>query len=395
MSMKITEVRPWIVTGPPEQPEPVLADGTTRRLQYVFVQVDTDEGLTGWGEITTYPGLVANRAICAMIRETRDFLVGQDPTRIEEIWHKLFRLFTYMGTRGATTAMVSGIDIALWDIRGQALGVPIYELLGGAVRETIPLYTHFRYSSNVDEMVAGAVGQVRGGAQGVKCDPFMAAGGLSNSFYLDGQIAPDVEDTGVAMIAGIREAVGPRVEVLIDAHALYNVPTAVRLATRLAPYNITWFEEPVPPESYAALKQVRDQVPTRICVGERQYTRFEFAPLFEQRLADYIMPDVTWTGGISEIKKIATMAEAYYVPISPHDASGPVNLLAGAQVSMTVPNFYRLEARRVDMSFYNAFIDQPLVVENGALIVPKRPGLGIALNLDYLRANAEPGWGDA
>jgi galactonate dehydratase len=234
---------------------------------------------------------------------------------------------------------------------------------------------------------------VRGGARAVKTDPFMAAGGLSNVGYLDGQIDPAIEQRGVDIIAGIREAVGPDIEILIDAHALYDVPTAVRLATRLAASNITWFEEPVPPESYNALRQVREQVPTRICVGERQHTRFEFVPILEQRLADYIMPDVTWTGGITELKKIATLAEAYYIPISPHDASGPINLLAGAHVAMTTTNFYKLEARRVDMSFYNAFVDTPLVVEDGALIVPRRPGLGIALDPDYLRANALPGFG--
>ena len=195
------------------------------------------------------------------------------------------------------------------------------------------------------------------------------------------------------MIAAIREAVGPQIDILIDAHARYNVPTAVRLATRLAEYQIGWFEEPVPPESYAALKQVRDQVPTRICVGERLHTRYEFAPIFEQRLADYVMPDVTWTGGISELKKIATMAEAYYIPLSPHDASGPINILAGAHVAMTAPNFYRLESRRADMGFYNAFIEEPLVVQNGELIVPDRPGLGVTMNLDYLNAHAVPGWG--
>jgi galactonate dehydratase len=391
--VRITDVKPWIVTGPPEEPDAVTPDGQPRQLQYVFVQVDTDEGLTGWGEITTYPGLFANRAIAAMIREVRDWLVGQDPARIEEIWQRTFRLMTYLGTRGATTAMISGIDIALWDIRGQALGVPIYQLLGGPVRDTIPLYTHFRYSSSVEEMAAAALGQVKGGARAIKTDPFMAAGGLSNVGYLDGQIDPATEQRGVDIIAGIRQAVGPDIEILIDAHALYDVPTAVRLATRLSASNILWFEEPVPPESYGALKQVRDQVPTRICVGERQYTRFEFVPILEQRLADYIMPDVTWTGGISELKKIATMAEAHYIPISPHDASGPVNLLAGAQVAMSTPNFYKLEARRVDMSFYNAFVDTPLVVRDGALIVPDRPGLGIALDPDYLRANALPGWG--
>jgi galactonate dehydratase len=128
-------------------------------------------------------------------------------------------------------------------------------------------------------------------------------------------------------------------------------------------------------------------VPTRICVGERLHTRFDFVPIFEQRLADYVMPDVTWTGGITELKKIATMAEAYYIPITPHDASGPINIMAGAHVSLTVPNFYRLEARRVRFDFYNAFLDVPLEVQDGALIVPNTPGLGIKLNPDYLRAN--------
>lgn len=356
-------------------------------LQYIFVQVDTDEGLTGWGEVTTYPGLVANRAIAAMIREVREVLVGEDPSRIEAIWHKLFRLFTYMGSRGATTAMISGIDIALWDIRGQALGQPIYELLGGPVRETVPLYVHFEYTNDPDKMAASARGQVDLGAKAIKTDPFLAAGrpvGVDHIDYLDGNISPEIEQLGVDIIAAIREKVGPRVEILIDAHARYNVPTAVRLAKRLAPYNIGWFEEPVPPESYHALRQVRDQIPVPMCVGERLYTRFEFVPILEQRLADYIMPDVTWTGGISELKKIATMAEAYYIPITPHDASGPINVMAGAHVSMTVPNLYRLEARRVQFDFYNAFLSEPLVVSDGDLHVPQRPGLGISINPDYL-----------
>ncbi len=392
--MKITDVRPWIVTGPPT--EPGLPGHAGERLHYVFVQVDTDEGLTGWGEITTYPGLVANRAIAAMLREVRPVLIGHDPARIEAIWHKLFRLFTYMGTRGATTAMISGIDIALWDLRGQALGQPIYELLGGPLRETVPLYVHFAYSDTPEEMARHARGQVDLGARAIKTDPFLAAGrasgALDNTTYVGGGLDPATEQTGVEMIAAVREAVGPQVEILIDAHGLYNVPTAVRLANRLAPYNITWFEEPVPPESYHALRQAREQIPVPMCVGERLHTRFEFVPIFEGRLADFIMPDVTWTGGITELKKIANMAEAYYIPITPHDASGPINILAGAHVSLTVPNFYRLEARRVQFDFYNAFLDEPLVVHDGALHVPRRPGLGLSLNLDYLRAHeVKPG----
>ncbi len=380
--MKITRIRPWHVSGPPP-----AADTSAPPVSYVFVQVDTDEGLTGWGEITTYPGTVANRTIVAALREAGEFLKGEDASNIEAIWHKFLRAFTYVGTRGATTAMLSAVDIALWDIRGQALGVPIYELLGGAVRETIPLYTHFQYSSTVERMVDNACAEVARGSRAIKTDPFMAAGGLSNVSYVDGQIDRAVENTAVAMIEAIRNAVGPDIEVLIDAHALYNVPTAVRLANRLAPYAITWFEEPCPPESYDALEQVRAQIPTRISVGERLYTRFEFLPVLARHLTDYVMPDVTWTGGISELKKIATLAETFYVPISPHDASGPVNVMAGAQVMMGVPNFYRLEARRVDLECYNVLLDEPLRVRDGALLVPPRPGLGVSLNREHLEAH--------
>jgi galactonate dehydratase len=380
--MKITRVRPWLVSGPPP-----ASDVSAPDLTYVFVQVDTDEGLTGWGEITTYPGAIANRTIIAALREVGAFLQGEDASRIENIWHTILRAFTYVGTRGATTAMLSAIDIALWDIKGQALGVPIYELFGGAVRETIPLYTHFQYARSVEQMAEHALGEVERGSRAIKTDPFMAAGGLSNVRYIDGQIERSVENTAVAMIEAIRDAVGPDVEVLIDAHALYNVPTAVRLANRLAPSAITWFEEPCPPESYDALEQVRSQVPVRISVGERLYTRFEFLPVLQRHLTDYVMPDVTWTGGISELRKIASLAETFYVPISPHDASGPVNVMAGAQVMLTVPNFYRLEARRVDLGFYDVMLEEPLEVRGDALIVPRRPGLGIRLDTEYLAAH--------
>ena len=390
--MKITRVSPWIITGPPTDGRDSDAGPGAHLSQYVFVQVDTDEGLTGWGEVTTYPGSVANRVVAGMIREAESLVVGLDPAHIEAIWHRLFRAFTYMGTRGATTATLSGIDIALWDIRGQALGVPIHDLLGGPVRERVPLYTHIRLGQTVDEAAEGALEQVRGGARAIKTDPFLDAIGDRHVAYLDGSLPIEAEEHGVARIAAIREAIGPKIELLIDAHAMYNVPTAIRLATRLAPYDITWFEEPVPPESYDALQQVRDQVPVRICVGERLHTRFDFVPIFQRRLADYVMPDVTWTGGITELRKIASLAEAHYIPISPHDASGPINVMAGAHVSITVPNLYRLEARRISFDFYNAFLDAPLVVEAGELVMPGRPGLGLKLDMEYLRANALPGW---
>ena len=377
--MKITEVRPWIVDTAPDRDSPQRFG---RNL--VFVEVSTDEGITGWGEITTYPGQVANRVVAAVIREASDLIVGEDPSNIEMVWNRLFRQFTYVGTRGAVSAMVSGIDIALWDIRGKALDQPIYKLLGGAVRDRIALYTHPSPPDTPEQAAAEAREIVDSGHRAFKLDPFWSEMGDKSVAYVDGQISPETAEHAVAIIAAIREEVGPKIEILIDAHGNFNVPTAIYLATSLAPYGIHWFEEPVPPESYHALKQVRDQVPVRICVGERLHTRYEFLPVLEDNLADFIMPDVTWTGGISELKKISTMAEAYYVPVSPHDASGPINVLAGAHVMMTVPNFYKLETSRYRLDRYDAFIDEPLDVRRGDLYLSERPGLGVNLVREYL-----------
>ena len=180
----------------------------------------------------------------------------------------------------------------------------------------------------------------------------------------------------------------PDIEILIDAHGMYNVPTAIELANRLAAHGIHWFEEPVPVESWKALQQVRREVSVKISVGERLHTRWEFVPIFENGLADFAMPDVTWTGGITELKKISTMAEAYYIPMSPHDASGPINVLAGAHVMMTTPNFYKLETSRYDLSVYGDLINPGLEIVNGDLIVPDAPGLGVEVDADFVRAHA-------
>lgn len=378
--MKITSINPWLVK----------AEGTYWG-EYFFVEVTTDEGVTGWGEITTTTKM-ANRTVAAMIRQINDILVGDDPAHIERIWHKIFRTFTYMGSRGATCQVISGIDIALWDIRGKVLGVPIYELLGGPVRADIPLYCHPDQSKFVD--VVGVEAEIRAildsGHDALKFDPFpdLEAGSESAQGYLDGKLSKEGERTAADLTALIRTITGPNVEILIDAHGRFNVPTAIRLCRTLEEAaQIDWFEEPVPVESYHALHQVREKVNAQISVGERLHTRWEFVPIFEQELADYIMPDVTWAGGISELKKIATLAEAYYIPISPHDASGPINVVAGAQVMMTVPNFYRLETAHHDLSSYNRFIQTPLDNSGGRLHLTNAPGLGIEMNMEFLRAN--------
>lgn len=377
--MKITGVRPWLVKA-----------SSSYWGEYLFVEVTTDEGISGWGEITSTTK-IANRALAAILKQLSAEIEGEDPSRIERLWHKLFRSFTYMGSRGAACECVSAIDIALWDIRGKVLGLPVYELLGGSVRDEISLYTHPDQSKFTSDaaVVAEITDIVRSGHTALKFDPFPYQGDRERrDGYLDGMLSRADEKKAADLTALIRQTAGPEVEILIDAHGRFDVPTAIRLCRTLEDAaEIDWFEEPVPPESLDALKQVREKVNTAISVGERAHTKWDFVPILEQKLADYIMPDVTWTGGITEMKKIASLAEGYYVPISPHDAGGPINVLAGAHVMMTVPNFYRLETSRWDLSGYNELMHTRLDNSNGTLKLPRVPGLGIEMNRDYLEAN--------
>ena len=230
------------------------------------------------------------------------------------------------------------------------------------------------------------------GHDAIKFDPFPHYEGHAGHLhgYLDGELSKKGEREAAELTALIRETAGPEVEILIDAHGRFDVPTAIRLCRALEDAGqIDWFEEPVPVESYNALRQVRERVSAAISVGERLHTRWEFVPIFENRLADYVMPDVTWAGGITELKKIAIMAEAYYVPITPHDASGPINVVAGAHVMMTVPNFYRIETSSYDLSHYNKLIEEPLDNRGGRIRLNGKPGLGVAMNLDYLQAQRD------
>ena len=173
---------------------------------------------------------------------------------------------------------------------------------------------------------------------------------------------------------------------MIDAHGHYNVPTAIRLANRLYDESgITWFEEPVPPESVNALRAVREHVQPSICVGERLFTRYDFLPILEQRLADYLMPDVLWTGGITELKKISTLAETYYVPMSPHNAMGPIQIVASAHVMMSTPNFYRQEYSTFFIKPYNQFLTDNIEFKNGELILNGKSGLGVEIDLGAIQ----------
>jgi galactonate dehydratase len=352
------------------------------RYPWVFLRVDTDEGIHGVGQVSSGPN---SPVVAAAVSRLGPLLVGEDPARIEYLWQRLYTSFSSLGSLGFVSAIISGVDIALWDIRGKALGRPIYDLLGGKFRDDLRLYSNgwFAGCDTPEEFAAAARRTVDAGHSAIKLDPFRRHRAELQRHGAGYDPVDELE--AVRIIAAIREAVGPGVEILIDAHGRFDVPTAIRLANALAPHRIGWFEEPVPPENPDALRQFRDRCDVPVCVGERLYTRWQFRPVLEQKLADYVMPDVIRTVGISELKKIATMAEAFFIPVSPHDATGPITLIAGAQVMMTTPNFYRLEIAYSELEHYNRAMTPPFDVRDGRFHVSDRPGLGHDLSEEYLR----------
>ncbi|MCH8103068.1 MAG: mandelate racemase/muconate lactonizing enzyme family protein [Chloroflexi bacterium] len=385
--MKITDVRARLVRAHPER-------------TWVFVEIDTDEGITGVGEATNSGGggaILIARAIEILRNDLpntdfSDGLVGQDPSHIERIWQNTYRRFTALGSRGLATAALSGIDSALWDIKGKALGKPVYDLLGGPVRDTVPLYTHVGHADDPVAAAREARELVDEGFKALKTDPYAATMRSLHRRYMSGRISAEGASLGVDVMTAIREEVGPDIELMIDAHGNFDVPTAIDMCNRMNPIHLTWFEEPCQPESIDALREVREHTDVPLCVGERMYTRFDFLPVLQQRLVNYIMPDICWTGGITEIRKIASLAETYYVPVTPHDASGPFNVIAGAHVMMNTPNFYRLEMATAGMDAYNACLTEPLDIREGELHLPDRPGLGYELDLDFVESHPDPDW---
>lgn len=383
-AIKITDVRTYVVTPLGESsPGPY-------RAAWVFVAIDTDEGITGIGECTNFPhnsDLIVAQALHAV----RDWLIGRDPARIDEIWSTLFRHYTYLGNRGLITTVISGIDIALWDLKGKALDRSVYDLLGGAARDSLPLYTHPR-SGTPEDAAEHTQELVEQGYEAVKFDPFEEMG-PRHTDYRGGYISKAGIAKAAAKIEAVREAVGPDVEIMIDFHGNYNVASALQCIRALEPYDITWFEEPFPPEGTGALAQLRAQTDAPLCAGERLYTRWDFLPILRDGLVNFVMPDVCWTGGISELRRIASMAEAHFVPIAPHGALGPLQAFASGHAMMGTPNLFRVEVLGpAIIDIYNRCLSEPLDIRDGHLHLPPGPGLGIDLDWDFVRAHAHPDW---
>jgi len=347
--------------------------------KWIFLKIETDEGITGWGEIGN-PAAISESFMATAVNEVEGQFIGENPMDIDRLWNKLFRLFSYMGSTGFTTSLIAGFDIALWDIKGKVANMPIYDLIGGRYRDSLRLYCNVWFIdcyTPEDYANAAKKNLLDKNYEACKLDPFLEMTPY-HTMYQDGFISQEGEQQGYDIVAAVREVVGPSFEILIDAHGHYNVPNAIRLSNNLFEQsNIAWFEEPLPPEGVDALKQVKEGTNAPICVGERLYTRSDFLPIFQNNLADYIMPDTVWTGGISEIKKISTMAESYYIPVSPHVIpGGPIELIAAAHVMSTIPNFYRLEHALTLISEHNKYLKEPYEIKNGHFYLSDNPGLG-------------------
>lgn len=339
------------------------------RTNWVFVKVYTDKGIDGVGEGTLE---YKEHALAAAIEHLKSYLLGKDPRNIEKIYAECYRDAYWRGGVVLMSAL-SAIEMALWDILGKSLDVPVYQLLGGKVRDKIRIYANgwFAGAKEPEEFAAAAKKAAERGITALKWDPF------GKSFM---QISNADFKKAIACIKAVREAVGDEVDLLIEGHGRFDVPTGIKIAKALEPFNIMWFEEPVPPNNLEALKAVRDKSPVPISAGERLYTRYDYLNLFKDRCADFIQPDVSHAGGIMELKKIAAMAEAHYIPFAPHNPSGPVACAATLQLAACCPNFLILEIMLTDVDYRKFITNENLKFEDGCILIGDKPGLGIELN---------------
>ncbi len=367
--MKITAVSPVIV-------------GAGMR-NWIFTKVETDAGVVGWGECTTE---WKTRAVAGCLADLAVFLVGEDPLRIEHLWQVMSRQGFFRGGIVAMSA-ASGVDQALWDIAGKVYGVPTYQLLGGAVRDRVRLYDHLGggqtdavYESfDPEEVALHARASVEQGYTAVKavCVPRTAA--------LDG---PKPVKLVERLTGALRHAVGDGVDIMLDFHGRTTPAMGIQYGRAVAPYAPLFIEEPCLPENVEAMAEVARQQPCPVATGERLVTRFQFRPLLELRACAVLQPDVGHCGGLSELKKIAAMAEPYYISVAPHNPGGPVAQAACLHFALSTPNFLIQEQMRADVPWRDDIVLEPLERRAGYMLPPTRPGLGI--NIDERKTTKYP-----
>ncbi|MDE0183480.1 MAG: galactonate dehydratase [Caldilineaceae bacterium] len=342
--------------------------------QYLFVEVDTDAGITGLGESGSWGFLEAS---AAAVNTFKRYLVGQDPLRIEHHWQYLYRWSHFRGS--AVMGALSAIDIALWDIAGKHFGVPSYQLLGGKVRDKARVYYHV-FGETKEELIAGCAEARELG--------FTAVGHLT-PFLDDSRDIPyfkthvDMIEDAVETVAAYRQAVGRDVDLCIEIHRRLTPSEAIVLGRGIEPYHPFFYEDPVTPDNFDEMALVASKIGIPIATGERLFSIWEFQALLQRGAVQFVRPDVCMVGGLSHAKKIAALAEAFHVQVVPHNPLSPVSTAACIQLAACIPNF-ALQEYPVgeDVPPKSEIVKRPLAQENGFLIVPDAPGIGIELAED-------------
>ena len=355
--MKITDIKTFVVD--------------CFRTNWVFVKVYTDSGIDGVGEATLE---YKEKALLGAVEHIKEYLKGQNPLDIEKHWHNIYRDAYWRGGAVLMSAL-SAVETALWDILGKHLNVPIYQLLGGKVNEKVRIYVNgwFAGAKTPEKFGEKAKIAAERGVTAMKWDPF-------GKSYLE--ISNKDLTNALECVDAVRSAVGNKVDLLIEGHGRFNIPTGIKIAKELEPFKPMFFEEPVPPDNLDALKAVRDKSPVAISAGERLYTRWDYKKMFDIMAADYIQPDISHAGGIMELKKIAAEAECRYIPFAPHNPSGPVANAATLQFAATCPNFSILEIMYSDVGWRKNVVNENLEYSNGYMKIPDKPGLGIEIDED-------------
>ena len=384
--MKITDVKTWAVANPPPH------HGGT---YFVFVKLTTDNGLKGYGEVYGVP--FRPSLVCQMVEDmAARYVIGQSPFAIEKIWRRIYSAAFNQRPDISVGGVLSGLEIACWDIVGKALDQPVYNLLGGQVHEKLRSYTYLYGAPAGDDAELGAIDihsdpikaperaahYASLGFTAVGFDPVMPMGSFDPR-----QISVDMLANAELVAKNMREAVGTQVDLLCKTHGQMSTSSAIRLAKRLEAVDPLWFEEPVPPDNRSEMARVAQHTSIPIATGERLFSKYEFVDVLGQKAAQILQPALSRVGGILEAKKIAGMAEAHYAHMAPHLYAGPIEAAANVQLATCSPNFLVQESIETFEGFYSDLLVKPLQWQDGYIIPSKEPGIGHELNEAVADAN--------
>ena len=341
---------------------------------WLFVKVTTDDGLYGWGEGSLHGAI---ESVEAAIHELGPVLIGRDPSGPERHWQALYHAWRWRGGPTLATA-IGALDIALWDLEGKRLGVPVYRLLGGPFRTQLRGYASHWLSGVTTPEAAydGAHEAVRRGFTAFKFGPFHPDRLRENE-------AKAIRDAA-ALMAAAREGAGPDVEIYVECGERLSPRTAVLAAQAFLPYRPGWFEEPIPFENARAMIQLQRELPVPIATGERLLSRWEYRELLAEGGCKIAQPDLMHAAGITEVRKIAALADTYYIPIAPHNPGGPICTLAAMHLAAAIPNFLILEQMEGERALRDQLCTVPVAFQDGHFALPTGPGLGTDLRLDLL-----------